>query len=158
MNIDALTPEEARARLLSCCGSRRWAETMSALRPFGSPAALREQAARVWDELSPEDWREAFAAHPKIGDRRAAAAENSEQAGIRASSDAAIEELARLNAQYQSRFGYIFIVCATGKSGPEMLEILRARLCNDPESELREAARQQLAITQRRLEKLEQSS
>lgn len=151
--LNDLDPETARAHFLGCCGSRRWADAMTALRPFDSFDAMAEQAAGVWRSLSREDWLEAFAAHPRIGDRTAAGTAASEQAGVRGAAESTLDELARLNREYEARFGYIYIVCASGKSAEEMLSIVRARLLHEPDEELAEAAEQQLAITQLRLRK-----
>jgi allantoinase len=138
---------------LACCGSRRWAEAMSAAAPFDSADSAAAQAARIWNSLAPEDWKEAFAAHPRIGDRTASGVAASEQSGVRGAAEGTLDELARLNREYERRFGYIYIVCASGRSAEEMLAILRSRLANDPETELRIAAAEQLAIAQLRLRK-----
>ena len=130
-----------------------------ALRPFRSDQALYEAARREWFALGPDDWKDAFAAHPRIGDQKSLRARfpathqlsESEQAGVRAASDDVLDALAANNAEYEQRFGYIFIVCATGKSADEMLNLLHARLQNDPPSELRVAAFEQASITELRL-------
>ncbi len=153
--LNGLSRQDAERELLRCCGSPEWATLMAAARPFESVAALRDEADRIWWILGPADWLEAFRAHPKIGARTT----NSEwaaqeQARINSAPDATVAGLAQANEQYFSRFGYIFIVCASGKSGEEMLSILRARLPNDPHDELRIAATEQSKITRIRLEKL----
>ena len=160
--FDRLSETEARAALERCCGCRAWVEGMLARRPFGDAARLRESAERVWRALPPEGWREAFAHHPRIGDleslrRRFAATADlagREQSGVTAASPATIEALAEGNRAYQERFGYIFIVCATGKSAEEMLARLRGRMVNDPETELRTAADEQLKIMRLRLDRM----
>jgi 2-oxo-4-hydroxy-4-carboxy-5-ureidoimidazoline decarboxylase len=132
---------------------------MMALRPYRSDEALYLAARREWFALTPEDWTDAFAGHPRIGDRENLRARfpathhlsESEQAGVRAASDEILDALAAANAAYEQRFGYIFIVCATGKSADEMLDLLQARLQNDPASELRVAASEQARITEMRL-------
>ena len=109
---------------------------MARLRPFDSEAALFEAAERVWWGLAPADWLEAFAAHPKIGDRDAmrakfaatAAWSAREQAGVDGAPEDVLQALAEANVRYDERFGYIFIVCATGKTAEEMLALLRERL------------------------------
>jgi OHCU decarboxylase len=118
----------------------------------------------VWWKLEREDWLEAFAAHPRIGDRVEKAAgerdrqwSEQEQAGARGGPPEILEKLAEANLQYQQKFGHIFIVCATGKSAAEMLSTLRERLANDPDTELRVAAWEQRKITNLRLEKLVRS-
>jgi allantoicase len=152
--LNALNPSEARKRFLGCCGSRRWASTMTAARPFPSPQAIFETATDIWRGIEQADWMEAFAAHPKIGertsDRRAAA----EQSGTQSASEPTLDELRRLNEEYAAKFGYIFIVFASGKSADEMLQLLRARLPNDPAIEIAIAAEEQLAITTARLQKI----
>jgi len=149
-NINGWPPEIARQKFIQCCGSRRWADAMTAARPFASWHAVEETAAAIWKRSAREDILEAFAAHPKIGDHRG----HEEQAGVRTASETTLDELARLNREYEARFGYIYIVCATGKSADEMLALLHERMNNDPEQELAIAAGQQLLITQLRLKRL----
>lgn len=132
---------------------------MLARRPFGSDEALTTAARDVWCALEPDDWREAFSHHPKIGDRASLRARfpqtahlsSAEQSGVDAASDETLDALATLNRAYEAKFGYIFIVCATGKSADEMLTMLRARMENDPRSELMIAAAEQAKITDLRL-------
>ena len=135
---------------------------MVAARPFSSLDELTTEADRIWWSLDSEDWLEAFHSHPKIGEKKAeaeVAAEaqrwsEDEQSGIQKSAGRTLDELAHLNNEYEKRFGYIFIVCASGKSSEEMLNILRARFENDEEAELRIAAAEQAKITRLRLNKL----
>lgn len=147
---------------MKCCGSRNWALALTDARPFTDADALFRVADSVWRSLRDEDWLEAFRAHPKIGEQKAAAVQSEqarswsaqEQSGVQ---DAVAETnvaLATGNLQYEERFGFIFIVCATGKSSAEMLTILNARLQNDRGTELRVAAEEQRKITRLRLEKL----
>lgn len=160
--LNELGPEEARAELLRCCGSSRWAAAMTARRPFASSAALLQAADAVWQGLDDDAWREAFAHHPKIGDREALRSRFAttadwaadEQSGAGAGAEDVLEALALGNADYERRFGYIFIVCATGKAAPEMLALLEARLPNLPADEIRIAAGEQAQITRLRLQKL----
>src|SRR5881394_2167391 len=136
--IDSASVEDARALLRACCGSSAWVDRMMALRPFQSDEALYQAARREWFALGPQDWKEAFARHPRIGDRGSLRARfpgthhlsESEQAGVRAASDELLDALAAANSVYENRFGYLFIVCATGKSAGEMLDLLQARLQN----------------------------
>jgi OHCU decarboxylase len=161
VNLNALPPAEAEAAFLACCGSRAWARWMTESRPYADTANLLEAADRVWWDLAPEDWLEAFAAHPAIGgkktdgDDRFRRWSEQEQAGVGSAEEALLAELAEANRAYAERFGYIFIVCATGKSAEEMLGLLRSRLGNDPETELRVAAEEQRKITHLRLLKAE---
>jgi OHCU decarboxylase len=142
--------------LLRCCGSRKWAEAMAAHWPFADTAAMLHEADEIWRRLGPEDWLEGFRAHPKIGERTAAGWPEQEQSGTASASTDERTELARLNREYQGRFGYIFIVCATGKTTAEMLAALRERLRNPPAVEIQIAAEQQRQITRLRLLKLYQ--
>lgn len=161
MSWNDLPPEEAEAVFLSCCGSRAWARRMAEGRPYVDQDALLEAADRIWWSLAPEDWLEAFAAHPKIGEKKPSGDaqfrrwSEQEQAGVRSAESSLLAELAEANRAYAERFGYIFIVCATGKSAEEMLGLLRSRLGNDPETELRLAAEEQRKITRLRLLKAE---
>lgn len=160
--LNDLGEEEACAALLRCCGSVSWAERMAALRPFADRSALDGAAENVWRSLDREDWLEAFRAHPRIGDMESirqkfastAAWSAAEQAGAAGAAEATLRALADGSRRYEDRFGYLFIVCATGKSAAEMLAILEERLSNDPGDELRIAAAEQEKITRLRLEKL----
>jgi 2-oxo-4-hydroxy-4-carboxy-5-ureidoimidazoline decarboxylase len=160
--LNALSPTEAEAEFLKCCGSNSWAQRMVAKRPFGSLNQLIKDSDRIWWSLKPTDWLEAFHSHPKIGEKKAAAAiaaeaqqwAEDEQSGTRAATAETIAELAELNSAYEKKFGYIFIVCASGKSSEEMLGILRGRLQNKADDELRIAAAEQAKITQLRIRKL----
>ena len=135
---------------------------MVAQRPFESLDQLITIADRVWWALEPRDWLEAFRSHPKIGEQKAAAAvsddakrwSEAEQSGVTNATTQTMQALAELNQKYEEKFGYIFIVCATGKSSAEMLTILRGRLENDRDEELRSAAAEQAKITKLRLQKL----
>ena len=160
--LKALPDDEAEAAFLTCCGSTRWAREMGRRRPYGSQAEVHETAAAVWFALDPEDWDEAFRAHPRIGERKPAPSQSAqaaawsaqEQAGAAQAGDDLAAALADGNRAYEERFGRIYIVCASGKTAKEMLAILRARLANDPATELRAAAAEQAKITGLRLEKL----
>jgi 2-oxo-4-hydroxy-4-carboxy-5-ureidoimidazoline decarboxylase len=162
VKLDALGRDEAAAQLRACCGSGRWVERMIAVRPFGSAARAREEADRIWNDLSREDWLEAFDHHPRIGERKAAVTQDAagaawsseEQAKVTAAGNQVKAELARVNDEYERRFGYIYIVCAAGKSADELLTIARGRLGNDPNTELRVAGEEQRKIIQLRLTKL----
>jgi OHCU decarboxylase len=135
---------------------------MTAARPFETPNELMKSAEQTWWSLNQEDWLEAFRCHPKIGERKAEHQTGSvaqkwsgqEQSGVGSAAKVTVELLAELNQEYQDRFGYIFIVCATGKSADEMVSILRDRIGNDELKELRIAAGEQAKITKLRLEKL----
>ena len=159
--LNRLSMDEARAALLACCGSTRWADAVAALRPFWDVGQLLNIGGRVWRELPREDWLEAFRAHPKIGESKAEketgaearAWSEGEQARAREASGETLDALSEANREYEERFGFIFIVCATGRTDEEMLAALRERLHNDPEAELRVAAGEQWRITELRLRK-----
>lgn len=152
--------DEALSAMIACCGARRWAEAMVALRPIGSVVALSTEADRVWSTMKEADWLEAFARHPRIGERKTAYAtaqsvawSQQEQSSVATAQDRVLAELADGNALYEERFGFTYIVCATGKSANEMLGILKRRSANNRDTELREAAEQQRQILQIRLGK-----
>ena len=160
--FDALPQPDAAPLLESCCGSHAWVQAMLERRPFRSLVRILDEADEIWWSLAPDDWREAFDHHPRIGEQSAAAPQAAvarawsadEQRGAAASSDATRQALAEGNREYEQRFGHIYLVCATGKSAEEMLALLRARLGNDPVTELRVAAMEQAKITRLRLEKM----
>lgn len=156
-SLDAMDEAACREALRRCCGARRWAEGMFARRPFGTDDALHRAADEVWATMSRADVLEAFSHHPRIGDSMEALRQkwaSQEQSGVASASEETLTALRDGNLRYEARFGYIFIVCASGKSADEMLEILRQRLENEPDEELRVAAGEQAKITHLRLEKL----
>ncbi len=160
--INSWSDAEAREAFLRCCGARRWAEAMAARRPFADEDALYAAAEACDRGLTRDDWLEAFAAHPRIGDldglrkkfAATAAWAAGEQAGVGGAPDALLQALAEGNELYEAKFGHLFIVCATGRNAAEMLALLEQRLANDAETELRIAASEQAKITRLRLEKL----
>jgi OHCU decarboxylase len=152
--LNAKTAEVFEERVLACCGSRAWAKELRAARPFATFEALLQTADDVWAGLSADDRLEAFAAHPRIGERGGSAWARGEQAGAAEASDESLRELEAGNQEYEERFGHVFLINATGKSAEEILEALRERLGNDPGAELAEATEQQRQITRNRLEKL----
>jgi OHCU decarboxylase len=150
----------AMEAMLACCGARRWASAMMALRPIHSVIELSEGADEVWATMTEADLVEAFACHPRIGERKAAQApaksaawSRQEQSSVATAPKTVLAELAEQNALYENQFGFAYIVCATGKTADEMLAILKRRLTNNRTAELREAAEQQRQITQIRLGK-----
>lgn len=157
-----LPPDEAAKEILPCCGSRVWAQRLASHRPFKDVPTLLSTSDRIWGELSVSEWLEAFRSHPRIGERgkpAAALAQSAEwsaqeQRGVADAGGAVAIQFAEKNREYERRFGRIFIVCATGKSAPEILEILDRRLHNDDETELQVAADEQRKITEIRLKKL----
>lgn len=160
--LNSLSAEAAEVEFNKCCGSIVWSKKMAAARPFATASEMISIADDLWWALGADDWLEAFRAHPKIGERKAAAQitieaqkwSQQEQPSIGNARQETTQALAELNQTYEDRFGYIYIVCATGKSSEELLAILKDRLNNDPEAELRTAAAEQAKITQLRLKKL----
>jgi len=161
--FDALPEERAAEALRACCGAAKWVSGMLGRRPFRTRQAALEAADDAWGELEPGDWLEAFTHHPRIGERRAAnpsvAPESrvwsaAEQSGASAAAADVATALAEGNRAYETRFGFIFIICATGLTADSMLATLQRRLRNDGESELRVAAEEHRKITRLRLEKL----
>ena len=158
--FNSLPPEKAEAALLDCCGCARWAAQVNAQRPFLAVDALFETADTCWRNLAREDWLEAFSHHPQIGEKAATGSTSArqwatgEQSGARSATETVKSKLAEGNRSYYEKFGYIYIVCASGKSAEEMLALLEQRYQNDPARELPIAAEQQRQITRLRLAKL----
>jgi 2-oxo-4-hydroxy-4-carboxy-5-ureidoimidazoline decarboxylase len=156
-------PAPTRAEALAkCCGATAWVARLNAVFPIADADMLFQQAKTIWYNLAEADWREAFTHHPKIGDvnslkeKFASTSQwaEGEQGAVKQASQDTLEALAAGNDEYEQKFGYIFIVCATGKSADEMLALLQARLPNSPEQEIRVAMAEQDKITRIRLEKL----
>jgi len=156
---NTLAADEATCEILPCCGSQAWAEKLAAQRPFSTPESLFVVSDAVWLSLPEADWQQAFDSHPRIGQRHAQAAtaqslnwsSGEQRVAMASQDDAAKMALAEGNREYEAKFGRIFLVCASGKSTQEILTILRTRMGNTPEQELREAVDQQRQITQLRL-------
>jgi len=156
-----LSAEEAENEIVACCGSRAWARRMANRRPIADEAWLLRASDEVWRTLGEQDWMEAFQSHPRIGasrpvegvDPRSAAWSSDEQRNVHEEADALKAALEEGNQEYEKRFGRIFLVCATNKTGSEILEILRHRLDNDRATEMQEAAEQQRQITRLRLKR-----
>ena len=164
--LNLLTDDEATKELLQCCGSKRWASATATGRPYDTLEILLATSNDIWCSLDRSDWLEAFRSHPKIGEKKAAGKVSAqsqqwsgqEQSGIDAASNETVSSLAALNEAYEQKFGFIFIVCATGKTSDEMLTALRGRLQHDVDAELPIAAAEQSKITELRLKKLLTSS
>ena len=156
-----LSVQDAIQEILACCGSDAWAHQLVARRPFPDESSLVAASDEIWGRLSAEDWLQAFSRHPRIGERKAPAEAPStsaiwsaqEQQNVGAARESIQAALVQGNLEYEQRFGRVFIVCATGKSAKEMLEILSLRLRNDDATELHEAAEEQRKITNIRLKK-----
>ena len=161
-SLNSLPVAEAEKELLQCCGSTRWARQMADARPFEALEDLLASADKIWWSLDRNDWLEAFRSHPKIGEKKAADPVSTqarqwsgqEQAGVAAASQETVNSLATLNRAYEEKFGFIFIICATGKTSAEMMSSLRERLEHEPVDELPIAAAEQSKITALRLNKL----
>ena len=150
--LDAATTDSARDALIRCCASSRWVERMVARRPFGGFDELCATADEVWWTLDPDDWRDGFAAHPRIGDRTGPAHTRREQSGTAGADPEVLDALAEGNRAYEQRFDHVFLIDASGRSAGAMLAELQERLDNDPDAELEMAAEQQRRITRRRLD------
>jgi allantoicase len=144
---------EARASLMACCGSQRWADRLLAVRPFSCAAQLTAASDAIWRALAPHDWKEAFKAHPRIGETGSSAWSRQPLPSQLAPGATTAAEIADKNRAYEERFGFVFLICATGKSSDAILAALRRRLTNETEFELRHAAEEQRQITHLRLEK-----
>jgi len=147
---------------MKCCGSASWVNRLLPFIPADDMIELLEDAEEQWYNCSEDDWKEAFSHHPKIGNVESLAKKfastaqwaSGEQSGVSIASKETIEALAEGNRLYEEKFGYIFIVCATGKSAEEMFGMLQSRLENKPEEEIQIAADEQNKITKLRIEKL----
>jgi allantoicase len=164
--MNSLPADEAAKELRQCCGSQRWVADVVEGRPYSSLEALLTRANEVWSSLDQSDWLEAFRSHPRIGEKKAAEKVSAqsqqwsshEQAGMSNASREIANSLAALNRAYELKFGYIFIIYATGKTPEEMVSALRERLQHATEAELPIAAAEQARITELRLKKLLTSS
>jgi 2-oxo-4-hydroxy-4-carboxy-5-ureidoimidazoline decarboxylase len=152
--LNDCAPEMARAQFRRCCSSSQWVSRMEQARPFADVTELEARADRIWASCSREDWLEAFAAHPRIGAQSENRWSRQEQSSVAAATAPVLEALAQGNRAYEAKFGYTFIVCATGRSAAEMLALLEQRLSNHTDVELQNAAEHQRLILQLRLRKL----
>jgi 2-oxo-4-hydroxy-4-carboxy-5-ureidoimidazoline decarboxylase len=160
--LNDLPPTGLADALRKCCGATAWVSAMLQIFPVADAETLLREATTSWYSLSEADWREAFTHHPKIGDLNSLKEKfaststwaTGEQGAVTQAPQQVLEALAAGNEAYEQKFGYIFIVCATGKSAEEMLGLLQARLPNSPEEEIHVAMAEQDKITRIRLEKL----
>ena len=161
-SFNSLTDSEAFKEFEMCCGATNWVKRIIASRPIDSKGALLKVAEEIWFSLKSEDWLEAFTHHPKIGDieslrekfHNTKSISENEQSVVNDASENTLKNLAKSNQLYEDKFGFIFIVCATGKSADQMLTLIKMRLNNNIETEMQNAAKEQNKITQLRLEKL----
>lgn len=160
-NWNRLSPQVAAKEVLACCGSKAWAQQLVSRRPLNDAGSLIAASDEIWNQLGESDWVEAFSKHPRIGERKApplaspqsASWSAQEQQNVVTAAESLLSALANANAEYEQRFGRVFIVCATGKSAAEMVDTVRRRLQNDDATELKEAAEEQRKITNLRLKK-----
>jgi OHCU decarboxylase len=153
--LNMLPRYRAEEEFIKCCGSTGWARAMARRRPFASFDRLLKAATEIWWRLDASDWMEAFRAHPRIGERRAPTSWSAqEQSGMSRAGPSVASAIEEANHEYFAKFGFIFIICATGKSAQQMLENVRSRLANAPEAEVRVAAEEQNKIAHLRLRKL----
>ncbi|WP_286715001.1 2-oxo-4-hydroxy-4-carboxy-5-ureidoimidazoline decarboxylase [Thalassolituus sp. UBA2009] len=160
--LNNLTVAEAIAAFTSCCAAERWVEKVVAARPYASVDELLQKADEFWWTMEEPDFLQAFTAHPKIGDVNSLRAKyantkaiaSHEQSGATGAPEAVLEALAAGNSAYEEKFGFIFIVFATGKSAGQMLALLEQRLPNSREQEIRNAAENQMMITDLRIKKI----
>jgi 2-oxo-4-hydroxy-4-carboxy-5-ureidoimidazoline decarboxylase len=154
--------DQLKGVLSKCCDSKAWLNKMVASFPVNDQVTLLHEADKAWFACEEKDWLEAFSHHPKIGDLHSLKEKftstsqwtEREQSGVQQASEEVLKRLVEGNQLYEEKFGYIFIVCATGKSADEMLGILQSRLPNKPEEEIKVAMIEQNKITKLRLEKL----
>ena len=160
--LNSMPRAQAAELLRSCCGATSWVEAMLDRRPYESATRLLDDADVAWATTSTDDWHEAFAHHPRIGESaskvpqtdQAKAFSQTEQQKARLASSSVHDQMALVNIAYERKFGFIYIVSAAGKTAHELLDIARSRLKNDTERELKIAAEEQRKITRLRLEKL----
>ena len=160
--LNGLDSSEAAAQFNLCCGATNWIKMMNQSRPFQNKNEVYQQAESIWLSLSSEDWLEAFTHHPKIGNinslrkkfQNTKSISKNEQSGVNNATESTLKDLAESNQLYEDKFGFIFIVCATGKSSDEMLALIKMRLNNNAKIEMQNAAKEQNKITQLRLKTL----
>ncbi len=160
--FNQLSGSDAARHLFNCCGSTAWVSNMMQHFPFGSLVMLQVKTDEAWSKTNEENWREAFTHHPRIGDLNSLKEKfastqhwaSGEQGKVGESAEEVLMELQVMNDAYLNKFGYIFIICATGKSAEEMLQALKQRINNTPEQEIYIAAEEQRKIMHLRIEKL----
>lgn len=160
--LNSMNEVELREQLAVCCGSTHWQTVLMTLRPFLDTTDLLDKSQQAWNSTTETDWLEAFSHHPKIGDLESLKKKfvnsrhlaGAEQSTVQHADENLLKKLAAGNDAYEKKFGFIFIVCATGKQADEMLALLETRLPNERETELKTAAAEQHKITTLRLQKL----
>lgn len=160
--LNQLSESRAYQEFYKCCACKKFCTDLTEARPYNTKQELFTKAESLWSQYTESEFLEAFRGHSKIGDLSSLKAKyantttwsQQEQAGMQGVNDLVLRELLAANDEYESKFGFIFIVCATGKSAIEMLQILKSRLQNERNQELQLAAAEQSKITRIRLEKL----
>jgi len=152
--LNSLSTDNAREEFFKCCGSTDWAQQLADKKPFKNKEDLIRASDKIWANCSAQAGLEAFTHHPKIGDLKSLEKKfastkewaGGEQSGVNTATHDTLVALAHGNEAYEKKFGYIFIVCATGKTADEMLALLNTRLTNDAETELKIAMNEQNKI------------
>lgn len=155
--FNAAPAEDVEAALRACCASAAWARSVAASRPYHSPAALYGAADAALADLDESELDAALAGHPRIGQQAGAghsASSRREQAALAQASDATLEALAEGNREYEQKYGHVYLVCAEGRSGEELLAVLRDRLGNEPAAERANARAELGKINRIRLRRL----
>lgn len=154
--FNSLPRDELEAQLYVAFANRAWASRVAAGRPYPNMSALIASAESAWSDLTPTDWLKAFAVHPRIGERggHAPSASEREQSKVMQAANETLSALAAENRRYEDRFGHVFLIAASGLTAEEILKALRARMSNDPATELKIAAAEQRKITRLRLERM----
>ena len=152
--FNELPAAAARERLIACCSSPPWADAMESGRPYRSVDDAISHSAQIVALLTDEDLAAALAGHPRIGDQQAQGRSRQEQSGAMAAAGATRQALAAANVEYEQRFGHIYLVCASGRTGDELLELCRNRLSNDSSTEWQVVRGELQQINEIRLRKL----
>jgi 2-oxo-4-hydroxy-4-carboxy-5-ureidoimidazoline decarboxylase len=153
-DLNSAERSAAREQFARCCGSNAWADAMILRSPFKDLQDMICSSDDIWWSLQEADWLEAFSKHPKIGEKLSSGWSADEQRGMNLANRETATQIVRLNQAYEDKFGWIFIVCASGKTADEMRALLEQRMNNDRNTEMRIAAAEQAKITQLRLRKL----
>ncbi len=153
-SFNELTESQAIHELYECCSSRIWALRVAKARPFSDDEALLEYADLILAELTETDLDEALAGHPRIGDRPDNPSSAREQSGVAGADAAVLTDLKKLNAEYEEKFGHVYLVFANGRPAAELLDILRQRMHNDSETERRVMRMELAKINRSRLTRM----
>ncbi|MGI5379203.1 2-oxo-4-hydroxy-4-carboxy-5-ureidoimidazoline decarboxylase [Streptomyces sp. CA-251387] len=142
--FNALEEHAAYAALHEACASTAWAKRLLAARPYATADDLYAASDAATAELTTEDLEEAMAGHPPIGRPKPGDPTSArEQRGMAGASEELKAEMLELNLAYQDKFGHVFLICATGRTGEQMRDAVKERIGNSPEQE-REIVRTEL--------------